>query len=283
METLDEVHEMTKPSPLHQPNIWTDAVASYEALAEPHTRQFARIALDLVGGVQPGERVLDVAAGTGALTLEAAASGARVLATDFSAGMVERLAARLAEGGFDHTGSEARVMDGQTLDVSDGAFDAAFSIFGVMLFPDWELGLRELHRVVCPGGRVVVATWARAEGAGPAVLFHRAWQEAFPDREPPPFPTGLDALRLPDRLSAAMQRAGSRDIHVETVTRDWGIQSADWLADHADRLFRQFPAWAMLDDEGQERVRTRLRAAGGEASDKPFTVQSHALIGIGRC
>ena len=87
---------MTEPSPRHQPDIWSDAVASYEALAEPHTRQFARIALDLAGGVQPGERVLDVAAGTGALTLEAAASGARVLATDFSAGMATGGSSRLA-------------------------------------------------------------------------------------------------------------------------------------------------------------------------------------------
>lgn len=137
--------------------------------------------------MQPGERVLDVAAGTGALALEAAAGGARVLATDFSPGMVERLAARLGEGGFDQADSEARVMDGQALDLPDGGFDAAFSIFGVMLFPDWEAGLRELHRVVRPGGRVVMATWARAEGAGPAMLFAQAWREAFPDRDTPPF------------------------------------------------------------------------------------------------
>jgi ubiquinone/menaquinone biosynthesis C-methylase UbiE len=84
--------------PLNQPDIWTDAVASYEAFAEPLTRQFARIALNMAGCVQRGERILDVAAGTGALTLEAAADGARVLGTDFSAGMVQRLSARCAKG-----------------------------------------------------------------------------------------------------------------------------------------------------------------------------------------
>lgn len=273
---------MTQANPMHQPDIWSDAVASYEALAEPHTRLFARIALDLVGGVQPGDRVLDVAAGTGALTLEAATAGARVLATDFSPGMVERLTARLTEAGFDSKSCEARVMDGQALELPDGGFDAAFSIFGVMLFPDWEAGLRELHRVVRPGGRVVIATWARAEGAGPALLFHQAWLEALPGRDYPPFPDGLEALRLLDRLSTAMQVAGSRDVRVETASRDWGIESADWLADHADRLFRQFPGWTTLDGADRKRVRNRLRAAGGEASDRPFSVASHALIGIGR-
>lgn len=68
---------MTGTSALHRADVWTDAVAGYEALAEPHTRQFARAALDLSGGVAPGERVLDVATGTGALALEAAAGGAK--------------------------------------------------------------------------------------------------------------------------------------------------------------------------------------------------------------
>jgi SAM-dependent methyltransferase len=273
---------MAPSNPMHQPDIWTDAVASYEALAEPHTRPFAREALDLAGGVQPGERVLDVAAGTGALTLEAAAAGARVFATDFSPGMVERLAARLTEAGYDRAGCEARVMDGQALDLPDGGFDAAFSIFGVMLFPDWEAGLRELHRAVRPGGRVVMGTWGHAEGAGPSLLFHQAWREALPDRAPSPFPPGLEALRLPDRLHDAMRRAGSSAVEVERVTRDWEIPSADWLADHADRLFRQFPAWAALGGDDRECVRHRLRNANGNDRDTPFTVPSHALIGIGK-
>ena len=259
---------MSDLNPIHQPDIWTDAVASYEALAEPHTRHFARLALAFAGGVEPSEKVLDVAAGTGALTLEAAATGAQVLATDFSPGMVARLQARIIEHGYQASGCEARVMDGQALDLPDGAFDAAFSIFGVMLFPDWALGLRELHRVVRPDGRIVVATWARAQGAGPALLFHRAWCEAFRDREPLPFPAGLEALRLPERLTAAMKNAGSNAVHIEEAMRDWEIISPNWLADHADRLFLQFPSWAALDAHDRERVRDRLRRAGGGAADR---------------
>ncbi|WP_235562685.1 class I SAM-dependent methyltransferase [Brevundimonas sp. Root1423] len=272
---------MNPLNPMHQPDIWNDAVLGYETLAEPHTRPFARIALELAG-VRPGERLLDVACGTGALTLEAAAEGASVLATDFSPGMVERLAARLAEGGYDRTGCEARVMDGQALDLPDGDFDAAFSVFGVMLFPDWEKGLRELHRVVRPGGRVVLVTWAHARGAGPAVLFDTARREALPGLEPSPFPPGLEALRTPQRLEAAIRGAGSAQVRIETIARDWTIESADWLADHAHQLFRQFPSWAALDEEGQDRVRERLRAANGKASAVPFTVESRALIGIAR-
>jgi len=271
----------TSVSVMHDPAIWTDAVANYEALAEPHTSAFARAALDFAGGVSPGERVLDVAAGTGALTLEAAADGAQVLATDFAPGMIERLQARLAEAGLDKTGCEARVMDGQALDLPDDSFDAAFSVFGVILFPDWEQGLRELHRVVRPGGRVVVVTWARAQGAGPAILFHKAWLEALPGREPPPFPPGLYALKEPEGLEAAMRAAGSSSLRIQSLERAWTITSADWLADNADKLFKQFPSWAGLNDAERLLVRERLRGTGGTSPGVSFTVPSHALVAVG--
>lgn len=61
---------------------------------------------------------------------------AEALATDIAPGMIERLQARLVDGGFDKTGCEARVMDTQALDLPSDGFDAAFSVFGVMLFPD---------------------------------------------------------------------------------------------------------------------------------------------------
>ena len=138
--------------------------ASYERWAEPFTAHFARAALSLAGGVEPGERALDVAAGTGALALAAAGAGARVLATDSSPGMVARLRERLQP----YAGSEARVMDGQALEVEDATFDASFSAFGVMLFPDWRRGMAELVRATRPGGRVVLTTWVNPEGAGPS-------------------------------------------------------------------------------------------------------------------
>lgn len=106
---------MSDLSPLNRPDIWTDAVATYEARAEPQTRSFARIALDYADGAAPGVRVLDVATGTGALTLGAAADGAEVRATDFSPSVVERLARCPTEGGFARC--EALVMDGQALDL----------------------------------------------------------------------------------------------------------------------------------------------------------------------
>jgi len=68
---------------------------TYEASAERLTGAFSRAALAMVGGIGPGVRVLDVAAGTGQLSVPAAEAGARVLGTDIAPGMVARMAERL--------------------------------------------------------------------------------------------------------------------------------------------------------------------------------------------
>src|SRR3569832_2171443 len=140
------MREFENPSP------WHTAALHYEKTAHPFTARYAKAALARVP-LTSDSRVLDVAAGTGALALAAARTGAQVLATDFSPGMV----ARIAAAGLPNV--EAKVMDGQALDLPDGGFDAVFSIFGVIMFPDWRTGLGAEGRGEGPGGHGVVATW----------------------------------------------------------------------------------------------------------------------------
>lgn len=115
------------------PDHWDTAARHYEQTAHPFTTLYAEAALARVA-LGPEARVLDVAAGTGALALAAARTGAQVLATDFAAGMVARIAAA------DLPNVEAKVMDGQALALPDASFDAVFSIFGVIMFPDGAKG-----------------------------------------------------------------------------------------------------------------------------------------------
>lgn len=95
------------------PDHWDMAAQHYEKTAHPFTARYAEAALERIS-LEPGSRVLDVAAGTGALALAAARMGAQVLATDFSPGMV----ARIAAAGLPNV--EARAMDGQALALPDG-------------------------------------------------------------------------------------------------------------------------------------------------------------------
>jgi demethylmenaquinone methyltransferase / 2-methoxy-6-polyprenyl-1,4-benzoquinol methylase len=99
--------------------------------------------------VGPGSRALDVATGTGDLAIALAARGADVVGSDFSEGMLERARGKSGAVRWEQANALA-------LPYGDGEFDAATVGFGARNFSDLEQGLREMTRVVRPGGRVVV-------------------------------------------------------------------------------------------------------------------------------
>ena len=228
--------------------------AVYEATAHQITGPVSNTALDLVG-VGPGTRILDIAAGAGALSGPAAERGASVLATDVAPGMVRRLAERLRP--FHRC--EARQMDGEALTVPDASFDAAFSIFGVMLFSDWRRGLREQARVLRSGGKAGVATWAEPPGGGPFVAMGAAVRSVFPDLSPPPPPSGMLALSDAGRLSAEMSAAGLGSIEVHRVEGIWRGGVGDAYFADTEALHGYMPPYTALDNGDRERVRAAIR------------------------
>lgn len=267
---------------MHHAETWDASVGEYEAWGEPFTRQIAEAAMIACGGVKAGEDILDVAAGTGALALAAARKGAHVLAIDFSPGMVARLTARFCEEGFEAT-SAALVMDGQRLDLDDGAFDAAFSIFGVFLFSDPLRGMAEMARVLRPGGRAVVTAWADAGGAGPWLAMKRALDACFPGRFETAFPPGPARLSNADILASEMRRAGFADVTMHSASSVWTASSAQWVVDNADRLFRNHPAHLELDAPDRDGLRATLYAQlTDEFGGGAVAIESAAHIAVGR-
>ncbi len=101
--------------------------------------------------LRPGERVLDLAAGTGVSTVELGKSGAWCVAADFSQGM-------LAAGRFRNVPMVAG--DAMALPFADGSFDAVTISYGLRNVADTDLALREMLRVTKPGGRLVVAEFS---------------------------------------------------------------------------------------------------------------------------
>ena len=166
--------------------------------------------------LRAGMRFLDVAAGSGSLSIPAARLGAKVVATDLSPVMLQLLGARARQEGLD---VETRVMDGHALELDDNTFDMAGSQFGVMLFPDMPKGISEMVRVVKPGGRVLMNVYGdphKIEFFGFFVGAIQAVRPGFqgPPMDPPPLPF---QLQDPERVRKELAKAGLKNLRVETI------------------------------------------------------------------
>jgi ubiquinone/menaquinone biosynthesis C-methylase UbiE len=198
-------------NPLASPLSWDLVVRDYSEVTAPFFENYAKAALDRAG-VGAGARVLDVAAGPGTLALLAAKRSCRVTAVDFAAGMIEALRAGAVREGV---AVDAQVADGQALPFADGSFDAAFSMFGLIFFPDRAKGFRELLRVLVPGGTAIVASWQPMERFPMLSDVFTALHELLPNL---PFGGGRAPLGESSEFFAEMRAAGFVSIAVEEVS-----------------------------------------------------------------
>lgn len=192
----------------------SEAIEGARAYEDLHVnalfRQWADPVLD-AAGVASGDRVLDVACGTGVVAREALArvgANGSVTGLDIDAGMLA--VAELIEPGVAWVEGEAG-----RLPFADDDFDAVVSQFGLMFFPDRVLAVREMLRCTRPGHRVVVAVWDSLERS-----------EAYPISvdllDQRAGPAAADALRAPfvlgdvDELGGIFVEAGASSISIET-------------------------------------------------------------------
>jgi demethylmenaquinone methyltransferase / 2-methoxy-6-polyprenyl-1,4-benzoquinol methylase len=192
-------------------------------------RRWRERAADL-GDVGPGDRVLDVATGTGDLAIELrerVGAGGEVIGLDFSESMLE-LARQKAPG--------IRFEQGNALDLpyADGEFAAATVGFGARNFSDLDRGLAEMRRVVAPGGRVVVLEITTPQRP-PLSWFFRFWfDRAVPalgrlagDSDAYKYlPSSVRRFPGPDELGARLTEAGLVDVR-------WVLTAGGIIAIHS--------------------------------------------------
>jgi SAM-dependent methyltransferase len=200
---------------------WDQAARGWRdsgAVIRPWLQQATQAMLGMAG-VKPGAHVLDVAAGAGDQTLDIAervGPDGYVLATDLSPEILQFAAQQAAAAG--HRNVETRVSDGQNLQVEDVRFDAVVCRLGLMFFGDPLQGLREMARVLKPGGGVSAMVFGSPQ-ANPCVttLMSTALRHAgLPPRDPFQ-PGGLLSLGKPGLIDDLFKGAGFREIATTSI------------------------------------------------------------------
>ena len=200
---------------------WADPgiVEAYVAKFGPVTDEVAELLV--ARAAAPGLKLLDLCCGQGRLTAMLSAAGAEVAGLDFSPEMLARAA---------DAAPDASLRQGVAADLpfDDGAFAAVLCNFGMMHLPDQPAALREIRRVLQPGGRFLMATWAAPE-ASPAFGTVFGTIKAHADFSSAPAQPDLFAFARPDVAADMMAAAGLRMTAHDIVTPAWQLSAPDEL------------------------------------------------------
>ncbi|HET7493877.1 MAG TPA: class I SAM-dependent methyltransferase [Candidatus Limnocylindrales bacterium] len=226
------------------------AADAYDAFMGRYSRLLSPQLADLAG-VAPGQRVIDVGCGPGALTGELVTrlGEASVAAVDPSAPFVEAARAR-------NPGVDVRQASADALPFPDAAFDAALAQLVVHFMPDPIAGLAEMARVTRPDGVLAASVWDHAGGLGPLGLFWTVARELDPGV--------ADESELPGaragQLAALFMEAGLENVIEVTFVADLEHPSfAEWWEPFTRGVGPAGAYTVRLDPERRVALRERLR------------------------
>lgn len=209
---------------------WDQSAAGWNAHSVQIGHWLARAtdAMLAMGGIEPGSRVLDVAAGAGEQTLVIARrvgpSGC-VLATDLSPAILALAAGNAQRAGLSNV--KTLVADGEALQVEPASFDAVVCRLGLMLFDNPLLGLKAMHRSLRPDGRICTLVFSQPEH-NPCIttLMSTALKHAGLPPAHPYTPGGLLSLGRPGLMDELFTAAGFRDVATTRIDAPFRLPSA---------------------------------------------------------
>jgi SAM-dependent methyltransferase len=178
--------------------------------------------------VQPGNRVLDVAAGYGEPSLTAARAAGpegRVVATDISSQMIAFGRERAAAAGLENI--EFVEADASSLDFPEDSFDAAVSRWGIIFEPDGEAAAARVRTFLRPGSRMAISSWGLPERVPMLAIPMRTALERLNAQPPPPGTPGPLSRPTHEAIGGLLEGGGFSDVEVEEAT-----VSIEWASPH---------------------------------------------------
>jgi len=255
---------------------WNEAGLKWVAvqtLIDTQIRPLGHLAMQRAA-LAPGERVLDIGCGCGDTSLELArrvAPGGQVLGADISAPMLERARASAAAAS---SAAEFVAADAQTHPFAPGAFDVAFSRFGVMFFADPPAAFANLRRALRPGGRLAFVCWqAMPDNPWAAVPCMAALPLLPAQPMPNPEAPGPFAFANPERVRDILARAGFTDVALESVRMPLSIGGGQGLDPTVDFLLKMGPLARALREAADPALVGRVAARVREVLEPYLTAE----------
>lgn len=197
---------------------------------DPVTMEFLQPMKEaIINYLQPkdGQKILDIAAGTGepALSIAAGIKNGVVTITDISEEMLEIAREKATAKGI--TNIETKICDAADLPFKDGSFDAVSCRFGFMFFPDMQLAANEIYRVLKPDGRFATTVWNVPEKNFWVTAIMGTIMRLMEIPPPPPEVPGMFRCCKPGRMRDLLEKAGFRNIEEREILSTLQTKSAE--------------------------------------------------------
>lgn len=267
-----------KPNILSTMKPW-DAVA--EGYAETTMKAF-KVAVERALELAPltlNSKILDVACGPGTLSLLAAKMVSSVHAIDFSREMIEVFKAKVKKKGIGNI--EIECGDGQALPFDNDSFDAAFSIFGLMFFPDRGKGYAEILRTLKPGGKMIMTSWAPVSQSPAMQSMFGAVRTINPEIPEPQ--ADVESLENPDFFKKELLNAGFKNVEIHSFSIYFPVKS---IEEFWHDMVRGSAPLVMLkrsfsEEQWQEKEGAALEYLNKTITKVPTSLSSYAWLGCG--
>ena len=277
-----DAHELDE----RQRELWRRAAEGWERRQKSFREKTASVSRWLVDAIdpQPGERVLEIAAGpgeTGFIAAQRLGPRGRLLCTDQAPEMLEVARRRAAELGLENV--DFAVLDAQRMELEAGSFDAALCRWGYMLMGEPDEAMRRTRLALRDGGRLALATWDRPDRnmwmAAPVMTMVAQGVLPPPNpADPSPF-----ALHDVDDLERRLRGAGFASVRTERLEfAQWFPSLDEYWAEAIDMAAPLAEAVSGLPPDGVEAVRAGTQELLSQfvATDGRIEVPASAVVAL---